>query len=231
LKIIADFGNTSLKIGFSDNSEIFNIKEFENNLKNIENIKSFISKNTTEKVIYCACVNPFFKNILLKDNYNFVHIDNLWMQDKNNEIGEDISAMAFYFSNYKKNNLIFSLGTTNLGIISSSNKIINIFISSGINVSMSSLISSTHKINIFPKINNLHIMPINNTKSSMISGAYFQTYGYINEIINYAKKNIDNNISICFTGGNFKKISHKYTSKNYKIIDNLVLKGLAKFFK
>jgi len=248
--LVGDIGNTITKICLI---EIKNFKIKKNiffNTKNMSSksflrkqLKKIIKNESINKTALFSSVVPKYNLILksfLKKNYkiNFKEIKEkpinkiVKVNIKNvNQVGSDrIANAAGVYKKYKTNCIVLDFGTaTTFDVVTKDGIYNGGIIAPGVNVSLSSLISSADQIPFFSLKKQKKVIG-KNTIEALRSGFYWGYVGLINNIILKIEKESKKKYIIIFTGG-YAELFKTSIIRSFKIDKNITIKGIIEIFK
>jgi len=248
--LVGDIGNTITKICLI---EIKNFKIKKNiffNTKNMSSksflrkqLKKIIKNESINKTALFSSVVPKYNLILksfLKKNYkiNFKEIKEkpinkiVKVNIKNvNQVGSDrIANAAGVYKKYKTNCIVLDFGTaTTFDVVTKDGIYNGGIIAPGVNVSLSSLISSADQIPFFSLKKQKKVIG-KNTIEALRSGFYWGYVGLINNIILKIEKESKKKYIIIFTGG-YAELFKTSIIRSLKIDKNITIKGIIEIFK
>ena len=248
--LVGDIGNTITKICLI---EIKNFKIKKNiffNTKNMSSksflrkqLKKIIKNESINKTALFSSVVPKYNLILksfLKKNYkiNFKEIKEkpinkiVKVNIKNvNQVGSDrIANAAGVYKKYKTNCIVLDFGTaTTFDVVTKDGIYNGGIIAPGVNVSLSSLISSADQIPFFSLKKQKKVIG-KNTIEALRSGFYWGYVGLINNIILKIEKESKKKYKIIFTGG-YAQLFKSSIIRPFTIDKNITIKGIIEIFR
>ena len=248
--LIGDIGNTATKICLIE-IKTFKIKKIiyfnSNNIssKNFlkKNLKKILKKKSVNKIALFSSVVPSYQLILkkfLKKNYKIKlkeikekainKIVKINIKNKN-QVGSDrIANAAGVYKKYKANCIVLDFGTaTTFDVVSKYGVYNGGVIAPGINLSLTSLVSSADQIPAFFIKKQKKIVG-KSTMEALRSGFYWGYSGLINNIILKIEKETKKKYKIIFTGG-YADLFKKSVERSFIVDRNITIKGIIEIFK
>lgn len=247
VRLLIDIGNSSIKailgtdklISKSFKKTFYNKNKFKTEFNSFIKNNYIIHKGEINSVGISLCDNKFKKicNKIIKDNFNlqpfFISFNNKLpiKIDYPKTLGSDrICSSVAATKNYKNNPLILVIdyGTATTFNLIKNKTFIGGIIASGIGTCLKSLLENTNLPKVKFDLKKINIIS-KDTKSAIISGVFYQTYGLSNFIIQELQKKYRNLIIIC-TGG-FGEIFSRAIKEIKSFYPNLVLEGINEILK
>ncbi len=238
MKLIIDAGNTNIKIGYYQKNKQINFVNFPK-----ENIDKISLPKVNEKISLVAIgsVIPSFNERISKKIYKIYKIKPIIISNKMftkhfdlkkfdlNEIGTDILGLALYLKvNYKKA-MAISFGTAIFSVAVNNKQIYGVMIAPDFLSALDDLnklteLTRTNDFNQNKKLHNWFKFG-NNTPKALAAGINHLSKGFIDNMYDYAKKEIKvNKLYVC--GGRSKEIyflnSKEYSKKIITLSDPII---------
>lgn len=226
-----DFGNTRLKCGVFDGSELREVVSLENDSD--ETIAALIHKYRPAKSLLSSVIdhNPGMEGLLAAAG-KFHRLDHLSKVPvttpvgKPETIGADRLALVVAANDLfpEKNNLVIGLGTAiTFNFINRKKEFIGGSISPGMEMRFKSLQTFTAKLPLIKKDWNFPLIGYD-TRTNILSGVILGMAKEIDGIIDsYSDKY--NNLNVLLTGGDSSYFAHHLKNKIFADL-NLIFKGL-----
>ena len=242
-----DCGNTMIKIGLFDNDNFIKSYSINTDKKKSSDEYSIILKTLISSSNYhidgaiISCVVPSLNEVLKASILDVFGVNALVVGkslktklpikiDNPSELGADmLSGAVGAAAQYHHSILVADLGTaTKLYVIDKNGNFVGGVITSGIQSSMRSLVSSTSLLMEVP-LNLPNKIIGKNTVDSIQSGILNSQIFLINGFAESIEKELGYPLKKIITGGFCRVLAKKI--ENFEFIDNLVLKGLYHIYK
>jgi type III pantothenate kinase len=243
--LTVDIGNTLIKLGVFDGDSLKNIFKMNTNrnLSSDEYAKEIYELIRLEKLdgAIISSVVPLLTYVLVEAIKRAYKIESLVVNknlktklpikiDNPNELGSDLLCGAIgALSKYKAPLVVADLGTaTKMFIVDKNGNLIGGMITSGMKISLQSLVNNTSQLIETPLEKPKHIIS-KNTKECIQSGIVYGQAFMVSEFARRMEKELGYELNRVLTGGFSEVIKDQIVCFNYE--PTLTLEGLHEIYK